>query len=553
MENFTRISVRTFLLLAGAVAALALAACGGGSSDSSSSSGPDPATVTPADAFLYGQATIKPDGSQKDDLDSALQKLTGSSDIGGTISSQLDQSFSDKNVSFSNDIDPILGSTMGGFVDGVSGNSGDGAVAFSVTDTGAAQDLFDKLGQGESKDASYSGVDYKVSTKKGDDSAYGVIGDFAVIGTEQAFKDAVDASNGNSLADDSTATDALGSVPDETLASAYIDPKAAVDAAVSSGAITQKQLDQSGISDQIDQLGDTPVILAAGATSGSLSLQASGPANGSSGGSDIVSTLPAGAWLAFGASDVGQTITKSYEQFLQGFQLGFQSGIDNLNKQIGGGASVQPQQLPDVSATIKKATGLDISKDFGWVGDVGGFLQGSSPLDIGGGLVIQTDNAAQATATLAKLRKALGRERSLKITPGSDGGFNIQPVGTPIGAEVAIRNDKVVFAFAGATIDDVLQPSQTLGDADNFKSAADALGDGVNPTFYLDATTLLSLLQNSGSTSDPSFQQALPYLSAIDYLVVGSGVSGDRMTGRIVLGLKQSDGGSDTTAAAIQP
>ena len=53
-----------------------------------------------------------------------------------------------------------------------------------------------------------------------------------VLGTEQGFHEAVDASNGDSVADDSAATDALDSVPDGTLAAAYIDLQSAIDAAV---------------------------------------------------------------------------------------------------------------------------------------------------------------------------------------------------------------------------------------------------------------------------------------------------------------------------------
>ena len=85
MEIITRNPFRSSLLLIVAVAALALAACGGGDNSSPSSSGPDPATLTPADAVFYGDATIKPEGDQKSNVESALQKLTGSNDIGGMI------------------------------------------------------------------------------------------------------------------------------------------------------------------------------------------------------------------------------------------------------------------------------------------------------------------------------------------------------------------------------------------------------------------------------------------------------------------------------------
>ncbi len=36
-------------------------------------------------------------------------------------------------------------------------------------------------------------------------------------------------------------------------------------------------------------------------------------------------------------------------------------------------------------------------------------------------------------------------------------------------------------------------------------------------------------------------------------MIAGNGVSGDRTTGRFVLGLKEPSSGSETTAAAIQP
>ena len=112
----------------------------------------------------------------------------------------------------------------------------------------------------------------------------------------------------------------------------------------------------------------------------------------------------------------------------------------------------------------------------------------------------------------------------------------------------------MVFAFAGATIDDVLEPQETLGDSDNFSSASDALGDGLDASFYLDMPTVVSLIEGSGATSDPDYQAAAPYISAIDYLVAGGGEQDDRSVARFVLGVKESSsGGSDTAASMITP
>ena len=156
--------------------------------------------------------------------------------------------------------------------------------------------------------------------------------------------------------------------------------------------------------------------------------------------------------------------------------------------------------------------------------------------------MIETDDAAQATATLTKLRNALGRERALVITPTDGGGFKVTPAGSPIGAEVAVRDDKVVFAAGGATVDDVLEPAETLADNDRFGSAQDALGDD------LDARVLRRHPDDRLARSRaPAPRPATPTTrrhsrtsSALDYMIAGGSSSdGDRSTGRFVLGLKE--------------
>jgi hypothetical protein len=109
----------------------------------------------------------------------------------------------------------------------------------------------------------------------------------------------------------------------------------------------------------------------------------------------------------------------------------------------------------------------------------------------------------------------------------------------------------VVAAVGGATVDDVLSPSDTLADSDSFSSAQDALGDGIDPSFYVDFGPILDLVQSTGqATADPSYQAALPYLSALDYLVGGTGIDGDRVNGSFVLGLQEptSESGSETAS-----
>jgi len=174
-------------------------------------------------------------------------------------------------------------------------------------------------------------------------------------------------------------------------------------------------------------------------------------------------------------------------------------------------------------------------------------------LDIGGAVVIETDDPQQATATLNKLRNALGRQRELEITPTDGGGFNVTPAGSPIGAEVAVRDDKVVFAGGGVSVDDALEPSETLADNDRYSSASDALGSDLTPSLFVDIPTIVSLIESTGAaSSDPDYQQAQPYLSALSYIVAGGSVSDGTSTGRFVLGLQEPTSSAET-AAVITP
>ena len=81
------------------------------------------------------------------------------------------------------------------------------------------------------------------------------------------------------------------------------------------------------------------------------------------------------------------------------------------------------------------------------------------------------------------------------------------------------------------------------------------LGDDLEPAVYVDIPTILSLVESTGAaSSDPDYQSAQPYLSALDYVIAGSSSSDDSSTGRFVLGLKEpSESSSDTTAATITP
>jgi len=522
-----------------AVAALALAACG---SDSSSSTdlGPDPATMTPADTPFYMEAVLRPEGSLSDDLNSALGKLLVTDDVSGKIHDALDQSLAENGGQFTyeNDIAPWLGTRAGFFVNGYDSRAEEveGAAVVAVTDADAAQSFVDKAaaeGKEKTRQQDYKGVQLTVSS---DNAAVGIDGDFLLAGSMQGVEDAIDAADGDDFAGVDDSTTGLDEVPDDTVFSLYADPQKALDLVKSSGAVPADQLKQ--IEDQLAGMSDGPIDAWGSVTDSSFSLGASAPAaDNAPDPTELLTTLPADSWFAFAAGGVGDQIASSIAQFKAGFEAGFEQAAPRA------AAQVDPVQA------FQDATGLNLEQDLAWIGDVGGFVQGTSIFGLGGGLVITTDDTQAAEGAVSKLQGALGKTRGVKVSPSSDG-FDLQAQGAPIGAEVAVQDDKVVIAAGADTAQDVLSPSETLGDSDTFQAAEDDLGNDLTPSVFVNFAPIMDLIDSTGE-SDADIESARPYLNALDFLIGGSKVDGDRSVAGVTLGVQDQPEEDTTTSSAV--
>lgn len=523
----------------------ALSACGDDDESSGDDLGADPATMAPADVPFYAEAVVRPEGDMLENFNSTISKLTGTEDPGAMITSAIDDELATDDLSYAADVEPWLGARVGGFVTDFdpSTEMAEGAVAVAVTDTEAAQSFIDKARESSDDDlteTSYNEVDYLA----GDGAAIGLSGDFMVLGTEQGFKDAVDAGTGDSLAENSDASASLDEVPEDSLFSGYVDTQAAIDLVESSGGLTSEQLKQ--FEDQVAQYSEGPINFWGVVGADNISLAGSAPApTDAAGPSELLTTFPADSWLAFASADVGAQLQTTLDQFEQGFQAGLETAA---------GADVFMAQPPDPLAEIERATGVDLRTDLAAIGDAGGFVEGSSLLGLGGGLVLETSDE-QATAELVgKLRTALSRERSLEITK-TDAGFDLTISGAPVGAQVVVQDGKLIVAAGGDTVEDVLAPDETLAESDRFNAARDALGEDVTPSFFLDFLPILQLVESSGqATGDPDYEAARPYLEALDFIAAGSKVDGERTTGSFVLGVREpSSSETDSAAATLSP
>jgi len=550
MKNSER-RLKSLLLLPLLAGAFALSACGeeevedGGTA---SIGGPDPRELVPADAPVYFEAVVDPDSDQAEDLNAAVERVSGVEDAVGMIEAEIESGLEAEGteISYGEDIEPLLGNRAGFFIsDFPEGFSADGeelefngAAVIATTDPEAALELIKSAitDSGKSfEDVSYGDVDYIVDPEESSEQrgAAGIIGDFVVLGTEPALQGVVDAQDGENLAGDEAASGDLDALDASSLLSGRFDFGSLFEAATSSEDITPEQLEA------IEAYFDGPVegsgTFAVGAGEDSFSAEFSAPASlqpGYAAGSESIESLPADAWLAFAATDVGAALSNAFSQFEDAISV---QGLD--------GAELSPDAIED-------QLGLDPGQDLGWIGDVRGFVAGESFLGLGAGLAIEATDEAAATEALKAVARAF---RGQALVEPIDGGFRFSPEGAPVSASLVLREGQLILAAGAVDEEDVLNPAETLADSDSFNDAVGALGEDYATSFFVDLETIQSLAESVGDISaDPSLGIAIQYLANLDYFIVGSQADEETITAKIRLGLRDGSS-SDAESAAITP
>jgi hypothetical protein len=518
--------------LAGGASAAALAFAGAGCGGSSPPPPADPATVAPADSILYADATVRPEGEIKTSLETALSKLLGAKDVGRYITAQIDHTLAKDDLTYAADVEPWLGERGAVFYQSF-GQQPKAAVILQATDTGAATDTLEKVAAANHetpKATDYQGVEVHVA---GDDT-YAAIGSLVVAGPKSGVEAAVDASKGQSLADSGGFKSSLASAPADRVFTAWADPKGAFADAVKSDKVDSEQV--ARFRKEFGAYVKGPAAAWGDVTDDYLAveLSLSGPSNASAADSSLISDFPDDSWFAFGA-----------HQFGQGFEQGLKQ-IEATSPADLGGSTVLER--------LREALGVDVGNVGKWLGDVSGFLGGSSIVGLGGALVATTRDPEASAKSLAQLQRLFERDIDVTTKPLGSGrtGFTVTPQGAPGEFVFEQRDGKVVAGFGQDSVDAVLDPRKTLADSPSFKTAEDALA-GLTPSFYLDFGPISTLLNIPGVSTNPNLELAKPYLDRLDYIVVGSGVKDDRVLARIVLGVQSADSSTGSVASAGAP
>src|SRR4051794_3854982 len=331
-----------------ACAALAIVPVAAGCGESSGgNAGADPASVVPGSAPLYGEAVVKPEGDQREQLESLLRRVMRTDDPSAAIERAIDKSLRKDGATYAQDIKPWLGKRVGAFLSGVTrGGDPRGAFVAATTDP---QQAFKAVHKGEKVKAkrTYRDVSYDVLENH---TAVASVGDFLVGGTEGALHQVIDTSkdSGHSLANNDDYGDARGEVGGDGLASVYADPQGLLDVATSSGAVDRTAI--TGVRSVLGKaLGRAFAAsvkaedAGASVTTAAIGLGKTSPVD-SGDAAGALAAVPDDAWLAFGVGNIGARVEAGLKQATT---LGGLGGID----------------IDTLLGQLRRSSGIDLRRD----------------------------------------------------------------------------------------------------------------------------------------------------------------------------------------------
>jgi hypothetical protein len=512
-------------LLLFALAPAALAGCGdeGDGGGSSATAG-----IAPPNSPIFIEATIRPRGRLQADVEQIVETVAGIDDPGARIVSELESSAREEGEPFDyeTEVEPWLGEKAGIFLDGFDGDDFERfGVAIQTTDPDAAQSFVDKQAEADKdpiEDASYEGVEYKIDSA--DESIYGLVGDLLVITEkERAFKDAVDASSGDSLDDEAAYGDAIETAAEGSLADIYVDVGLLIEQ--SGEAIDESALQvlrSTGVEPR-EATAVASVIPGADQVEVEIGSDLGDQEAPSGDASELLGSLPADSFAAFAVSGFGQQLTEA---------------LDSVDRE-GIPDTVPPNQL---KKGLKEA-GIDLERIAASLEDAGVFAEGQSESSLGGALVLTTDDPEQASNTVSNidsLLRGIGTGGVTAVT-GKASGFSIRS--DELGSKpivVVSKDDRIAIGYGlPATLEAVAGSSgSTLADTPAYKDAVAALGD--TPIgFFVDGPAALKLAESLVPRSETEFREAKPYLRKIGSIALGSVSEGDRVTAKLIVDLEK--------------
>ncbi len=537
------------LALALAALTIPLTGCG-----SSSSPPPDPATVVPASAPVYVGAVVTPSGNLKTNAVADANKLTGTSESFAGLLKLL--SPGGRALNYDSEVKPWLGEDAGAFLTAVNGakagealtgslgellssasvtgagegllkallggNVATGAIVLDTTDQGKAEAFLKARAQEAGAHAAdYRGVSYEVSSSG---EAWGMVGKFAVLGSEAALRNAIE-------------TEQAGAAASLAQAAGY----AKLAAGAEKGALASVYLRAAGLPELGGLTGNAEqayITLAPSATALSIDIDTIAKAGAQtstgllpgSAAAQFVGGLPGGSWLALGVGDTSATFGQSAATLRS-------LGTLASNLKLG------TFTLQGVVAPLL-AKGFDINKELlSWMGPAAVFVSGSGLLNLQAGLVADSTDPAASRAAVGALAQAYtqaGDEVARTTIPGAEEAVTVRIAGFPVVVAIGAGQGRFAIGAGPASVQEALSPATTLSSSPTYQAAAKTLGGGLQPSLFVEFPTAVSLIETLGLGGAEGVSTALPALHALGTLSGGGGQTlGNGVTrARIVVGLQ---------------
>ena len=504
------------LILILAVVSATVVAIGCGKEDEAASGASE---LAPAGSLFYGEATLKPEGDQKEAIEAIVAKFPGEGSAGERIQKLIDQGLRDSKapITYKDDVEPWLGDEAAFFASGV-GAMGDldAAGLIATDDEDAALNALKKTADGKLTEKTHNDVEYLTDES---DEAGAVFDGFLVLGTEAGVKAAIDTSKGGkALSDDDAYKNALDGVSEDRLGLFYMN---------SPGLLKMAQSTGTPLPDSFTKFFDEPFVATVDADNDGVVFEANLPAELAKAfalfgqGSELLTELPADSWLAMAQPDFGQLVDFYVDAF-----AGVAGGRDAIEQEL------------------EQATGLDLQADvLDWMGDFAVFVRGSTVAELDGALIIETTDEAASKRlidrlrTLAESEAELGEAVQPLSAPGGGEGFTLESPDIPKPVHLFQRSGRVVAAYGDQAASDAIDAAEKLGDSAEYADSMQSL-DGYDISFYLLMQPVFDLVDSTGAVSDVDWQKAQPYLEPLSALVAGTSGDGDDLRSALKLVVK---------------
>lgn len=491
----------------------------------------------PQDAVGYFNVFIRPSNSQKQALDDLLQKFPGidsTDEAIRKITDLLDDALSEGGMDYQEDVEPWLGDQVAGFLT-TSGDLETPDFAFLVESKSdaAAQDFVEKLAEEDGvvlEDKTYEGQTYQMEEDGDEDFAVSILDGYLVAGTEGSVKDVIDTrADGKTLEGQERFTQATEPLSDDWIGLFYLDTAEFFEEFAKEegfGPQERAALEAFGFDEQQPQAGILYV------TSDSVAFETTGGFSPGTQfgditeavtGAGIVPELPGDTWAAFGVPSFGD----------------FFNGLFDMFSDVPGGVGRE-----QIDAMFYGQTGLRLEEDvLSWMEDFGLFVQGTSIRDIGGGLVIESNDPGKTARLLEKLeevvtQQGIGTER--EELAGLEG-FSVQIPGVP--ARVyALGGERLVIAYGEEAATAAAGEGATLEESEHFAAAQDAVGEDFNISFYLDVDAAQEFGEAvagfAGAPMDVYEEDVKPYVDVFTHVVAAAKSEGDTIVQKLVVGVE---------------